>query len=232
MIRISTLAIIPSRSGSKRLKNKNLIEIDGVPLLGNAVSLAKSSRLFDRIIVSTNDSKAAEIAKNYGAEIPKLRSEELSDDYATIKEVILDALSYEWLGDFKPEFICCIFPVTPLLEVRHLEESFDVISRKKCDYVFHAIPYSHPVDRGFFLGTDNKIEMKSTENALTRTQDLRSFYHDSGQYYWGTWDAWKSDSQILGVNSVGIEAKPYEFIDVDNWEDLNFAKLILESRKA
>ena len=87
-----TICIIPARSGSKRLKNKNIKKFDGKPIISYAIKIAQSSGLFSKIIVSTDSKKISNIAKRYGAEVPFLRSKKLSDDFATTSEVIIDCI--------------------------------------------------------------------------------------------------------------------------------------------
>ena len=87
-----TICIIPARSGSKRIKNKNIIKINGIPLIGLTIKIAKKSKLFKRIVVSTDSIKVAEIARKYGAEVPFLRSAKLSDDFTPTYKVLIDCI--------------------------------------------------------------------------------------------------------------------------------------------
>ena len=89
---MKNIAIIPARSGSKGLKDKNIRLLNGKPLLAYSVEAALESEQFDEVMVSTDSEKYAEIAKEWGANVPFLRSAELSSDTATSKDVILDVL--------------------------------------------------------------------------------------------------------------------------------------------
>ena len=87
-----TICIIPARSGSKRIKNKNIKLFDGKPIISYAIQLARSCGLFKRIIVSTDSYSISKIAKKYGAEVPFLRSKKLADDFASTFEVLADCI--------------------------------------------------------------------------------------------------------------------------------------------
>lgn len=228
MNKAKCLAVIPARFGSKRIPNKNLLEYNKIPMFAHAVLKAKDSKIFDKIVVSTDSEIIANLARNFDAEVPKLRSEHLADDFATTNDVMEDVLDKSWLGDFLPDYVCCIYPVTPLLRVEHISEGFRHISKKKYDYVFPVSKYSHPIQRGFLLNNTKAPIMLNPENLLVRTQDFPETYHDSGQYYWGTFEAWAEKRPIIGSGSFALEHSPYEFIDIDNKEDLNVAIKLAE----
>jgi len=86
------IALIPARGGSKRIPRKNIKNFLNKPIIGWSIELALKSGCFDKVIVSTDDKEIAEIAKHYGAEVPFMRSEELSDDHTVLSSVISDAL--------------------------------------------------------------------------------------------------------------------------------------------
>ena len=86
------ICIIPARQGSKRIKNKNIKLFAGKPLISHVIKTAKKSKLFSRIVVSTDSTRIANIAKNNGAEVPFLRNKKLSNDYAGTAEVMIDSV--------------------------------------------------------------------------------------------------------------------------------------------
>ena len=106
-----TIAIITARGGSKRIPYKNIKEFCGKPIIEYSIQAAKESGIFDEIMVSTNDKKIAAIAVKAGANVPFLRSEVNSDDYATTSDVLLEVLEqYEKVG-IQFENACCIYPL-------------------------------------------------------------------------------------------------------------------------
>ena len=227
---MTSVAIIPARGGSKRIPRKNVIPIKGIPMIGYAILAAQESGLFEKIIVSTDDVEISTIAKSFGAEIPRFRSSELSNDYATTNDVLADAVSSTWLGESKPEYVCCIYATTPLLNAAHLIESFRIIQDEAADYVFPAAPFPHNVERGFKLREDNGLQMLFPEHFSTRTQDLQPTYHDVGQFYWGKTEAWANRKPIFSTASRIMKVDDSEFVDIDYLSDLEKVAEILESR--
>ena len=90
--KLKTICIIPARGGSKGLKNKNIMLVNGHPLIAYVISNALDSKVFDSIFVSTDSNKIANIAKQYGAEVPFLRSKKLAQDLSTTEETLKNAL--------------------------------------------------------------------------------------------------------------------------------------------
>lgn len=121
---LPVVAIIPARSGSKGIKDKNLSSIGGYPLLAYSIIAAKLSKRIDRILLSTDSEQYAEIGKRFGAEVPFLRPAELSTDKSTDREFMVHAM--EWVREYEevlPEFWVHLRPTTPLRDPRHLDEA-------------------------------------------------------------------------------------------------------------
>lgn len=224
------VAIIPARGGSKRIPRKNILEFDGIPLIGRAILLAKDTELFEKIIVSTDDEEIAKIAEKFGAVIPRLREKNLSDDFATTYDVMADSLTPSWLGNFFPQYACCIYPVTPLLTASRVIESFELIKEKNYSYVFSAINFTTPIERSFKIDNSGRINMNFPEHLLTRSQDLQKSFHDAGQFYWGKCESWLRKEPIFSMQSTAIKFNEYELVDVDTIEDLKWAETIFKLR--
>lgn len=224
------IAVIPARGGSKRIPRKNIQLVDGIPMIARAITTAKESGIFSCVLVSTDDEEISQISKKFGASVPKLRSKELSDDFANTYDVVADALSKSWLGEGVPDHVCCIYPSSIFLKVTHLEEAYQMILDSGCSYVFPIQEYSPPIQRGLYLEENGSIAMIDPKNTLVRTQDLRPSYHDTGQFYWGKREAWERKDSIFGDHSRGLICKPYEFIDIDTPEDFEFATALFKAR--
>ena len=100
------IAIIPARGGSKRIPRKNIKEFNGKPIIGYSIEKALESNLFKKVFISTDDKEIAEIAENFGAEVPFIRPKELSDDFVGINPVIKHALQNIEIDNIK--YACCI----------------------------------------------------------------------------------------------------------------------------
>ena len=108
------LAIIPARSGSKRIKNKNIKYFFGYPIIRYSIYQAQQSRLFKEIIVSTDSIKIKKIALRYGANVPFLRSKKLADDYAPLNKVLLNVVK-KIKDSFSPNYFALIYAAAPLI---------------------------------------------------------------------------------------------------------------------
>ncbi|MFN5303433.1 MAG: cytidylyltransferase domain-containing protein, partial [Pseudanabaena sp.] len=114
------VAVIPARGGSKRIPRKNIKNFLGKPMIAWAIETVIASKLFDQIIVSTDDPEIAEIARNYGAEVPFFRPAALSNDYAGTTEVIAHATQWLIEQGLSISVVCCIYATAPFVQVQDL----------------------------------------------------------------------------------------------------------------
>ena len=213
------LAVIPARGGSKRIPRKNIREFCGKPIIAWSIEAALESACFDHVIVSTDDEEIADIAKQYGADIPFMRPAELSNDTAATIPVIKHAI--EWYADNqqKPELTCCIYATAPFVTKEDLIRGRDAITTCGADYAFSVTSYAFPIQRAIHITNENRVEMFQPEHFNTRSQDLIEAYHDAGQFYWGKSDAWLASKPIFTSGSVPITLPRHRVQDIDTQED-------------
>jgi pseudaminic acid cytidylyltransferase len=223
------LAIIPARGGSKRIPKKNIKLFRGKPIIGWAIETALESKCFDRVVVSTDDDEIAEVSSSFGAEIPFIRPQELSDDYAGTSGVIAHAV--EWLAEsgVRFEYACCIYATAPFVQVEDFVQSLALIKNQEADYCFSVTTFPFPIERALKINEDQRCEMLQPENYETRSQDLEEAYHDAGQFYWGTSDAWLKSKKIFSLGSVPYVLPRYRVQDIDTMEDWFRAELMFEA---
>jgi len=230
---IKRLALITARGGSKRIPKKNIREFCGRPIIGYSIQAAKDAGVFDTVMVSTDSEEIAEIAKKEGAEIPFLRSEETSGDFATTADVIMEVLSeYEKKGVFFDE-VCCIYPTAPFVTGAKLKEAVAVLESKAYDSVMPVTPFSFPPLRGMVMDGD-KISYKWEKYEDYRSQDLETIYHDCGQFYVLNVEIFKKTRKMVTKNTGAIEISEMEMQDIDNEIDWKMAELkyeLLRGRK-
>lgn len=220
------IAIIPARAGSKRIKNKNIINFFGKPLIYYCIKAALESKIFDDVIVSTDSSKIQKIAKKYGASVYFKRPKIISGDMSGTPEVISHSIKWLQKNLYKPKYVCCIYPTAIFLNKKNLVSAFKKIKTDKFNFVFTVNRYSHPPQRGFNLIKNNQVNFKNNKYYKSRTQDLTTMYHDAGQFYWGKSIAWIEQRKIFEKNS-SVEIVPnIKSVDIDNLEDLDIAKRI------
>jgi pseudaminic acid cytidylyltransferase len=220
---MSNLAIIPARSGSKRIPKKNIKLFAGKPIIAFSIEAALNSGLFDEVMVSTDSPEIAKIAIGFGAKVPFLRSEENSNDYASTMDVINEVCdSYEKEFQQKFDYICCIYATAPLIKMEHLIVGINKMKNEKLTCVFPAVLFSYPIWRGFQINA-KKLELLSDKFVNSRTQDLEKTYHDAGQWYW--FDYTKIKNWKWPENSGIIELNDLEVQDIDNFTDWEIAEM-------
>lgn len=222
------LAVIPARGGSKRIPRKNIKDFCGKPMIAWSIDAAKNSNLFDHIIVSTDDEEIAVLARNYGADVPFIRPANLADDLSPTVPVIAHAvkscLDLGWVADY----VCCIYPCAPLLNVNDLVSALTLIQEKKSDFFYPVTEYAHPIQRAMHQLPSGKMQFLSPENALTRTQDLEKTYHDAGQFYWGKASAWLEHKR-MHTDGLGLVIPNWRVVDIDTQDDWKKAELFFKT---
>ena len=221
------LAVIPARGGSKRIPRKNIKEFHGQPMIAWSIQAALNSGCIDEVWVSTDDDEIAAIAQSYGAKIPFIRPANLSDDFATTADVMQHAVqAYQTQYQQLPNYVCCLYATAPFVQQQDLLKGFELIQTKSLDYVFSATSYPFPIQRAIKLDKDGAVNMFSPEHFNTRSQDLEEAWHDAGQFYWGTSQAWAQKLAIFAPNSHIIPLPSYRVQDIDTLLDWHRAEMI------
>lgn len=220
------IAVIPARGGSKRIPRKNIKNFCGKPMIAWSIEAAKNAGLFDRIIVSTDDAGIAEVAKQWGAEVPFMRPDELSNDYAGTTEVIAHATQWVLGQNLEVDAVCCIYATAPFIQVDDLKRGLDALDSGDWDYAFTVTDFAAPIFRSFKQTADGGIEMFFPEHFSTRSQDLPIALHDAGQFYWGRPSAWIEGKRIFDQHSIPVVIPRWRVQDIDTQEDWERAEIL------
>ncbi|MDA8932505.1 pseudaminic acid cytidylyltransferase [Flavobacteriaceae bacterium] len=224
---MSNICIIPARGGSKRIPRKNIKSFLGKPIISYSIEAALNSKLFDEVMVSTDDYEIAAIAKKYGASVPFMRSDKTANDYATTFDVIYEVLQEYNLLNKKFNLSCCIYPCAPFVTKQKLAEGFEILKENNFDSVFPIIPFSFPIQRAL-KENERKVSFFYPEFSFSRSQDLEKSYHDAGQFYWLNTEVCMEKKKILTDNSGSIVLTELEGQDIDNEIDWKLAELKYE----
>jgi N-acylneuraminate cytidylyltransferase len=182
--------------------------------------------MFDEIMVSTDDDQIAEIALQFGAKVPFLRSAANSDDFASTSDVLSEVITqYDQKLHRIFEFGCCIYPTAPLTTPGSIIEGFKEMMKGNFKSVFPVVRYSYPIERSLRLNEQKRIEMIWPENIVTRSQDLKPTFHDAGQWYWFNCDTFLKENKLFTDNSGSIELDEIEVQDIDTETDWLLAEL-------
>lgn len=225
---MAKLCIIPARGGSKRIPRKNIRDFLGKPIIAYSIEAAIKSNLFDVVMVSTDDSEIAEIAINYGAQVPFLRSEETSNDYANTAAVIKEVIQNYAKINQEFEYICCCYPTAPLMTSDRLREGFQKLQFDNINSVFPIVAFNFPIFRSLKLDENGLVAMNWPENLNTRSQDLPQAFHDAGQWYWMKTNVFQSTEKLMGEATYGLQLDEFEVQDIDNETDWKLAELKYE----
>ncbi|MFH0708576.1 MAG: pseudaminic acid cytidylyltransferase [Pseudomonadota bacterium] len=220
------VAIIPARGGSKRIPRKNIKLFHGKPIIAYSIEAAVKSGLFDKIIVSTDDDEIAEVARNYGAEVPFLRPKELSDDHTATIPVIAHAIQALRAKGDVIEAACCIYATAPFIRSEDIIRAYNALIEQNKHYTFPVTTFPFPIFRGVKRDVDGTIKMFYPEHFASRSQDLEEAYHDVGQFYWGTADAWLEGKLIFSDAATTIVLPRHLVQDIDTPEDWERAELM------
>lgn len=181
---MGSIAIIPARSGSKGLKDKNIKELCGVPLLAYSIECALKSQLFDKVFVSTDSEEYALIAEKYGADASFLRSEEMASDTAGSWDVVREVIEHFERQNEYYDKIMLLQPTSPLRTVEDINNSFQLMDEKGANAVLSVTEADHSPLWCNTLGEDLCMDCFMDEKYLgVPRQQLPIFYRLNGAIY-------------------------------------------------
>lgn len=219
----SSIAIITARGGSKRIPRKNVKLFCGKPIITYSIEAALQSGLFEEVMVSTEDEEIAQIARQAGASVPFMRSQERAGDYASTDDVLLEVLkAYEEQGRTFDTF-CCLYPTAPFVTAQKLQKAMKLL--EQADSVMPVVPFSFPPQRCMVLNEAGELHMKWPEYAQTRSQDLEPYYHDCGQFYCCKTDLFLQYKTTDLPHMMPMIMSELEVQDIDNPDDWEIAEL-------
>jgi len=225
------LAIIPARGGSKRLPNKNILDLAGKPLISWSIDAAIKSKYIDKTIVTTDSDEIIEVALKHGAEVPFKRPNHLSSDTAIKEDVIKHTIDYyQNKKQEKFDYLIYLQPTSPLRNERHIDEAIEYMFEKRANAIVSVCKLEHPVQWSGLLPEDR--DMSNFINSLdikTRSQDFPTYYRLNGAIFISDTDKFmKSGSVFLKENIFAYVMPQNVSIDIDTETDFMFAKIILE----
>ena len=218
------IAIIPARGGSKRIPRKNIKDFLGKPIISYAIDAALTSKIFDTVMVSTDDEDIAEVSKKYGAEVPFIRRGDLSSDTAMTVPVLIDAVDYYKKNGKDFIYGCCIYPCSPLITPKLIKQGMEMLIGSEAGSVVPMVKFSYPPQRGFAI-KNGKAAMMFPENYAARTQDLEPVYHDAGQFYCFRTNSMITENTVFCADTIPLVLDETCVQDIDTEEDWKIAEM-------
>ena len=221
------VCVIPARSGSKGIKNKNIINLKGKPLIYWTIKLAKKVKFFDRVIVSTNSKKILNFSKKNGVNSSYIRPEKISKDKTPMEAVLKDVLNYLKKREYSPYAFAILQPTSPFRKLSTINKACKVFLEKKYDSLttIEKIKHNHNPDYLF----KDKIEFKKKvfhklKKKVNRQSDKVYFGLDGGVIFITKTKVLKN--YLTGGNVGFLEVKMPESIDIDTYDDLSLCRIL------
>ena len=225
------VAIIQARGGSKRIPRKNIKDFCGKPMIAWSIEAARQSGCFSQVLVSTDDTEIADVARRFGAVVPFMRPAALSDDHTGTIPVVRHAASWLIEQGQQPERVCCIYATAPFITPADLRRGLGILADTGSDYAFSVTSYPFPIQRAIRIVPQGRVAMFNPEQFNARSQDLEEAFHDAGQFYWGRTSAWLAEKMIFSPDAAAVLLPRHQVQDIDTMEDWQRAELMFQAWK-
>ena len=218
------IAIIPARGGSKRIKNKNLINFFGKPIINYSLELAINSKIFDKVLVSTDSKKIIKTVKKKKIDTPFLRSKKNSSDSATIRDVLLEVLNKLKRNNQNFKYCCCIYPTSVFLKKNQVLKSFKKLKKNKLDTIITVSKFQNTILKSFEINKNGMVKMNYPKYMNKMSQYFKDYYFDSGQFFWIDIDSFLKSKKIIGKKTGSVILPNILCHDINTYEDLDQAR--------
>ena len=224
------IAIITARGGSKGMPRKNVLPFCGKPLIAHTIEAARGSQAIDKIIVSTDNEEIAEISREFGAEVPFVRPEELASDTASSRDVMLHTLLFLEDQGWPVESFCLLQPTSPLRIAEDIDGAFKIFQERSADSVLSVTPFEHPVQWAVEV-RERGLLVPREKLKPARRQDSTEYYRPNGAIYIFRTAFFKNSLEYSGNNSYGYIMPPERSVDIDTRLDFVVAEAIAHHLK-
>ena len=221
------LAIIPARGGSKRLPKKNLLELNGKPLIAYTIEAGLKSKYIDTVVVSSDNDKILEVSTYYGADTLK-RPASLATDIANTNEMISHVL--EKVQGF--DFIVLLQPTSPLRNSVHIDEAIEYLLKKEADAIISVCEVEHSPLWSNVLPKDKSMSgFLKEDDEDKRSQDLETYYRLNGAIYICRVDRFLIEKKLfLKDNIFAYRMSKKYSVDIDDIFDFKLAEIFLATK--
>ena len=226
-MRMNNLAIIPARSGSKGLKDKNIKLLNGKPLIAYSIEAANQSGIYSHILVSTDSETYGKIAIKYGAEVPFYRSEENASDVASSWDVVKEVLRKYMEMGVEFDTFTLLQPTSPLRKTEDILNAYQIFKEKNATAVVSVCEMEHSPLWSNTLPEDNSLSgfLKSESNK--QRQKLETFYRINGAIYMANVKGFLKDTNLYRDNCYAYKMSAERSIDIDTELDFKIAETII-----
>ncbi len=220
------LAFIPARKGSKGIKNKNIVDLCGKPLMSYTIQAGKKSKYIDNVIVSTDGEEIANVATNYGANVPFFRPKELSEDNSNVITAITYTIEELKKRGENYDILVLLQPTSPFRNEKHIDEALEILINNNLTSLLSVCETDKNPTLIRKIDENRKIT-PLIESDISLRQKMEKYYLLNGAIYINYVKDIKND-KYLKDNEYGYIMDRYHSIDIDEPIDLEIAKLYLE----
>lgn len=218
------LAIIPARGGSKRLPRKNVLDLNGKPLIAWTIEAANKSQYIDKVVVSSEDDEILNISQKYDAmtlKRPSILATDTATTYDTVKHVI-DSM------EDKYDYILLLQATSPLRNEKHIDEAIELLFQKDAFAILSVCEMDHSPLWSNTLAEDKSMAGFLSDEIPKRSQDLPTYYRLNGAIYICKRDVLlKEETFFIKENIYAYEMKKENSVDIDEKIDFKLAKCLL-----
>lgn len=225
------LAIIPARSGSKGIKDKNIRELNGKPLMAYAIENAICSRYINEVMVSTDSNIYSDIAKHYGAKVPFLRSYINSTDTAKTIDVIFEVLGQYEAMEIYFDNVIILQPTSPLCTYQNIDEAFEMFINKNADAVVSVCECEHNPLLSNILPENGSLFKFIQEKNISRRQELRHYYRLNGAIYISNIEKLRNKKTFYTENSYAYIMEQIQSVDIDTELDFLYTEFLIKKKQ-
>lgn len=224
-----SIAIIPARSGSKGLPDKNILPLCGKPLLAYSVEAALASGRFDTVHVSTDSPRYADLARQYGADEPFLRSAETSSDTASSEAAVREVLRrYEERGQ-RFDALMLLQPTSPLRTAEDIAAAFAVMEERDAQSVVSVCEMEHSPLWCNTLPPDGNMKDFICADGNKRRQELETYYRLNGAIYLTQTAYFLRTGSFYGAQCYAYRMSAARSVDIDSPADFAVAAALLHA---
>lgn len=223
------IAIIPARGGSRRIKKKNIRLFNCKPIIYWTIKELKKSKLFDLIIVTSDDRKILNLCRKFGINIVIKRPKYLSNSTATTKSVIVHSINYLLKKNIKVTTVGCFYPCNPFLAKSDISKSLKILKKNPSAFIFSVSKYPHPIQRALKINK-YKVTYLNKHNRNKNTQNFIDTYYDCGHLYLAHSNTWKKN--LSNTPNLAIKIPYFRSVDIDNFEDWKRAEYFYKALNA
>jgi CMP-N,N'-diacetyllegionaminic acid synthase len=223
------LALITARGGSKGVPGKNIIDLGGKPLLAWTIQAAKQSKFIDRLIISSDDADIIQVAEKYNCEVPFIRPKELAQDGTSSMDVIIHALD---ALDKSYDYLLLLQPTSPFRTAQHIDQVIEHLTDTNAVSVVSVSRTKKSPELIFYMKDDGVLQpILQNAQLITRRQDAKPTFEHNGAVYFTKIEYLKQVKSYRTPETTGIELTNFIDVDIDEFDDLVYARYIIEKER-